>query len=114
MRRSGLVGKVRPPRHRERAPPPLPRGHGDLGQSAQHDGLLQTHERHEGRLQEVHLADQHVGRLRVAGQLLHELVLQLEGAETERRLVSTKETPASPPPPRAEDAGHGTLEKRGD
>lgn len=55
----------------------LPCWHRDLGQSPQHDGLLQTHKRHEGILQEVDLPDQHVGRFGVSRQLFHELVLQL-------------------------------------
>lgn len=57
----------------------LPGGHGDLGQSPQHDRLLQTHKRHKGVLQEVDFADQDVGRLCISWQLLHEFILQLPG-----------------------------------
>lgn len=65
----------------------LPGGHGHLGQSPQHDRLLQTHERHEGILQEVDFADQDVGRLCISWQLFHEFILQLPGQRRHSRRI---------------------------
>lgn len=59
----------------------LPGGNGNLGQTSQRGCLGQTDEGHEGLAEEIHLAHQHVGRLGVSGNLLHELVLQLQEAE---------------------------------
>lgn len=56
----------------------LPCGNRDLGESSQHDRLLQPHEGNEGALQEIHLPDQHVGGLSVTRQFLHEFILQLQ------------------------------------
>lgn len=70
----------------------LPGGHGDFGQSAQHDGLLQPDEGNERALQEIHLPHQHVGGLGIAGQLLHEFVLQLRQWEEENYILLGKQT----------------------
>lgn len=57
----------------------LPGGNRNLGQTPQRRGLGQTDKGHEGLAEEVHLPYQHVGGLGVTGDLLHELVLQLQG-----------------------------------
>lgn len=59
----------------------LPGGNRNLGQTPQRGGLGQTDEGHEGLVEEVHLPHQHVGGLSVPGDLLHELVLQLQDVQ---------------------------------
>lgn len=59
--------------------PGSPGGDGHLRHPSQHGCLEQPHERYEGLLKEFHFSHQHVGGLRILGDLLDELVFQLLG-----------------------------------
>lgn len=61
----------------------LPCGHRDLSQGTQHDCLLQPNKSNERRIQEVYLANKHVGSFCITWQFFHELILQLHGKSQE-------------------------------
>lgn len=81
----GHLGSPVPPDPSARRARHPPGGDGHLGHPPQHGGLEQPHKGHEGLLQELHLAHQHVGGLGVLGDLLDELVLQLSGKTGSRK-----------------------------